>query len=316
MQQQEENTLMQEQEEEMRMLQETFPSLLPLFAPLPQAYMMWLLRQTPKALFNIMHLPDSPLSLEQMIWQQFLQQRALVLFYLRPLTQQKLTKTWVQQSVVAFDPNIPQQRKVPHMNTIDGWRSRGILRFAGYGHAELQSLSALLIMRSLNYQQRDWLPGSVFAGEPFFWLYGLLPGQQEKKVYSVPLPPDLPEHLLLYSPWAGASWTLPGWMSLGPYGAIGWAGVTPAGRYTLSETQLRQWKAETGSLQSPFGHPFPHFAIPQPLLEEDYREDRCHRLASELLPQVGETLLKSFFLTDWPHAPVPGDLALLRQHLF
>lgn len=301
-----------QQTEEKRM----FQSLLPLFAPLSRAYVIWILRQTPRALFNITELSDLPCSLEQMIWQQFLQQRALVLFYLRPLMQQKLTKTLVQKSIVAFDPNTPQQRKVPHMNTIDGWRMRGLLRFSGYGQAELQSVAADLVMRSLNYQQRDWLPGSVVEEEPHFWLYGLLPGQEERKVYEVPLSTDLPAHLLLYSPWPGAAWTLPGWMRLGPYGAIGWAGATSEGRYTLSEAQLRQWKAEVSSLDSPFGIPFPHAAIPQPLLEADYREDRCHRQASELLPEVGETLLKSFFLTDWQHNTlVPDNLASIREHL-
>ncbi|HEU5379761.1 MAG TPA: hypothetical protein VFV38_30425 [Ktedonobacteraceae bacterium] len=278
--------------------------LAPEFAPLPQPFSAFLFHQTEKALFgSFQHLELSSGILGEEIWKRFLAARALTLFYLAPAALRqniKLSNSFVQRAIMHFDPNVREKKRLPSETTIRDWQARGLMHSASHGVRHLQRVAALLTMRRMSYLQRDWLPSSISDTEPWFYVWGIHPGDTTPQMYPVPLPQTLKANTLLYSTWAGTAWSLPGWMSIGQYGAVGWAGWTDSetgGRYSLSLTEIQQWHEPWTEIDATFlqaekkySSLFPGF--PRVAVVSLYEEERCHRLASELLPRIGEMQLK------------------------
>jgi hypothetical protein len=54
--------------------------------------------------------------------------------------------------------------------------------------------------------QKNWLPSSIPPTEPWWWCYGRKSPSAPIQAIPVPIPPDLPSSLVLWTPWLGAIW--------------------------------------------------------------------------------------------------------------
>jgi hypothetical protein len=156
------------------------------------------------------------------------------------LKEHRVTQQWLAKSIQMSDP---KKRHVSY-RTLNSWSTeRGLLRLREWGRPEFQSAAALLIMRLSSSLKSGWLPSSIAPDEPAFWIW--MQTDPSSPPVPVPLPLNeegyqrFPVATLFWSEWPGAGW-LDGWLSIGAFGAIRWAGRRDQ-RWTLSQQDILRW---------------------------------------------------------------------------
>ena len=222
-----------------------------LFAPLPIPFMT-----------HLHACLGQPLS---MIAQQVNLHRLLVATYMQPFVGAEQLHRTNRQSVRSQGNNIdtgwliaslaqnsPGKRRIP-LPTLSDWHTRHLLRYRAWGYPDFQSAAAVLLMRMLCPQPRGWLPSMMAEQEPQWWCWRQDGPDQPRTLCPYPLPDDVPDAALLWTPWSGAAWDGE-WIPIGTQGAIRWGTVTPGNskRWRMSLQQLSCWDAEVIALHKPF----------------------------------------------------------------
>ncbi len=157
-----------------------------------------------------------------------------------------LSTDWIQEALTDSHPvSAP---------TISRWREAGLLCYQqGEGGEELRnrhhpdSVGALLIAARIDPRSRGWLPEKIPAGVPRWYCWRQDGPDNPIMPCPIPLPPDLPEGTVLWTPWAGAAWE-PNWLGFGKAGAIRFARTRVIhGKclWSLSEAALKTWDPDT-----------------------------------------------------------------------
>ena len=223
----------------------------PLFAPLPIPFLV--------------HLSEclaQPLALAV---QRVQGSRLLVYNYMQPIVGAEQLHRTNRQAVRSQGNNIdtgwliaslsrssPGKRRIP-LPTLSDWHTRHLLRYRAWGYPDFQSAAALLLMRMLCPQPRGWLPSTMSEQEPQWWCWRQDAPDQLVRLCPYPLPHDLPDAALLWTPWSGASWD-GDWIPIGSHGAIRWGTVTPGASkcWRISLQDLSRWDADVTTLHVPF----------------------------------------------------------------
>lgn len=275
--------------------------LLPEFAPLPAPFVRMFFANPERFNFSdFSYDPDA--SFFDRVWTSIQGQRGNVFGYVHTVVQaersgaldHQLSIAWFLNAVKAFDLLHHDASRQKTAN----WQERNLLRTRSFGVPEPNSASALLIMRALSPQRRHWLPSSLDPDEPWFWVWGQQPGETTPRMYSFPLPPEIPANTLLWTSWPGAAW-LPGWQMVREYGAISWAKMTQVRGQTfwgLSAKELAAWDqdfVERSQLERQPPTALPGLQAAYGLNQEPYMMAKLHAVADHLLFKLGEGFLFS-----------------------
>lgn len=279
-----------------------YPGLaLPEFAPLSEPFARFLFDIAPHNRCLPPMISASEVDRPESVRLAFLHARAYTYFYAAPMREQPTQNKWVAEAVQHFTPG--SSRPQPKAAAIYDWQARGLLRYRSRATPDLNSVSAILILRSMNLLQRDWLPARMRSEEPLFYVWGVQPASMIPAVYPLPLPEGIAPDTLLYSPWAGVSWTFPGFRTIQSAGSVGWAGYDEQrDLYTLSWEHIERWSNLLGKSNPPLfpGDLAPEGVSAMPGSASPYKEKRMHTRAAELLYLVGEHQLRLHFEKSLP----------------
>lgn len=181
----------------------------------------------------------------------------------RPVRKKELSPTWFREQLSRIGPQEKGYRLIS-TDAIDAFSKSGVLRKSSWGVYEPESMVALLLCRQLNQKrERHWLPTALEDKEEWYWVW-----TQEKPDAALrPCPyPDLPAWLspstLVFTRWAGASWSNVGWIRIGNLGAISFAGLLQQSQHmpsistleelpiTLMPQQFEQWNYPQKAVES------------------------------------------------------------------
>ena len=222
----------------------------PVFAPLPVPFVMHLRQQV----FATMPLLEQYVRLY----------RTSVYTYMEPFVmseqKQRQTHASIRRAPMTIDTgwlisslalNPVSKRPIP-LPTLSDWHKRGLLRYRSWGFPDFHSAAALLLMRMLNPRPRGWLPSNMSVQEPDWWCWRQDAPEQPTLPCPYPLPPEVPDSALLWTPWSGAAWD-DDWVQLGNKGAIRWKGVKQRSEkcWALSHEDLARWDPAVLSLYQP-----------------------------------------------------------------
>ena len=164
----------------------------------------------------------------------------------------QLSTTWLLQTLTAHTP-----RKTPVTSqTLSKWHKRHLLRYQDHGLPETDSTAALFIARMTDTKrERNWLPTTLKKEEPHWWCWRQEGPKSPPIPCPVPLPEGLPPATLLWTPWAGATWT-PNWLGIGNgLGSIRWAGANDEEgitRWKVTAQDLHLWDSAVAARSVPF----------------------------------------------------------------
>jgi hypothetical protein len=296
-----------------RRLMETLTTpALPEFAPLSEPFVRFLFDLAPHNRYLPPDLLPSEADRPIQIRRAFLHARVYAYDYSAPRATDSINNEWVAQGVRQFYPGV--ERRTPRPAAIHDWQARGLLRYQSRGKPELNSASAIFILRNVSTTQRDWLPARVRPGEPHFYVWGIRPGESHPVVYPLPLPTGIAANTLLYSPWPGVPWSFPAFRTIQCSGSIGWAGYNEErGQYTLSWEQIDCW-SRLIDRKNPALFP-ENLAVegvsPLPNSNTPYAGERKHTCATELLYLIGEQQLCAYFARNDSISPRGGKESAL-----
>ena len=160
----------------------------------------------------------------------------------------RITRKWLLRSLkMTAKKTIPPQ-------TLHNWTERGIIHNRAFGHPDPQSAARLLVyilsflsateISSVKDVKRGWLPSEIDPKEPMYWIW--MQTDPTSEPCQIPLPTDeegydnLPASNLLWSGFAGAGW-LPGWLPVGGFGAVRWAG-RKRNLWKVTKEDVARWR--------------------------------------------------------------------------
>lgn len=122
-----------------------------------------------------------------------------------------------------------------------------LLRRDSWGVYDWQSVAALSICRRIDHvRERNWLPERVPEQEAWWWCWSQeFPGAPQEPCPYPAIPIDLPPSTLLYTRWAGASWSDAAWLKIDALGAITFAGLirdVRVGTCSMRLSDLEIWE--------------------------------------------------------------------------
>lgn len=262
-------------------------SLYPLFAPLPVSFVEHLVRRFERA------RRASPSTAWDLLIREVREKRDLAYLYMNPFIQNREVSTgWLLQTLTEHHPD----KKAMPPQTLHSWHTRGLLRYESHGLPAPDSAAALFITRLIDPGDRNWLPTGMSDDEPGWWCWRQDTPGMPAVPCPVPLPANLPDSTLLWTPWAGAAWQSP-WMLIGKErGAIRFVGTRKTRRsfrWDISYQALEQWVPTLASAlaSSPVTHA-------SPLHDEDTEEVR-----QQLLHALATLALRHLALTRLPSSP-------------
>jgi hypothetical protein len=237
-----------------------FPHLAPLSTPM----ILHLLGEDPESLTFQLQQQMQPF-LQR--WTHFAQEvyraRSIVFSLLTSaLEQRQVSVAWFRETVTRLlitrtPERASQQKSLEERSAISGetvaeWKKNHILRPLAKGQLELDCIAAIFIACLVDPQARlkHFLPSEVDPAEPSWYCYSRTALNAPVAPCPIPLPGNLPNATLLWTPWPGAAWNDP-WLSLGGIGAARWAGVSTERakiRWTLTKDDLRKWDQEISQL--------------------------------------------------------------------
>ncbi len=197
-------------------------------------------------------------------WTQFAQQvhqaRSLVFTTIHgAVSQQHVSVAWFRETVtrllITRSPERVLQQKSPEErtsisgDTVAEWKKNHVLRPPVKGQLDLDAVAAIFVACLVDPQARlkNFLP-SVDPNEPYWYCYTRRSPNGPVTACPVPLPTNLPDATVLWTPYQ--TWTRP-WLSLGELGSARWAGASTEGdtvRWTLTKGDLQRWDPEISEL--------------------------------------------------------------------
>lgn len=169
-----------------------------------------------------------------------------------------VNSTWLRKRLSATSTETDPTRMIS-AETISRCVSNGVLRKEGREILNPESAASLCIARTLDERERNWLPSVVPQEEEWWYCWS----QETPTSPILPCPyPSIPVNMLpstlLFTRWAGASWSEPAWLRIGYLGAITFVGLIWENRYltnNLSFTDLDVWEKRSGrKLHPPHTH--------------------------------------------------------------
>jgi hypothetical protein len=240
------------------------PSLLqtiyPLLAPLPVPMAEHLVRRLER------RRKSSPAASWDTLAREVAQRRKDIYRYMAPYVlgraahrgevESRYSTGWLLRTL---QMHAPGKKPVPPQ-TLSYWTSRGLLRFREHGVPDYDSAAALLISRTIDQGERNWLPSVISEQEPRWWCWRQDGPDAPVVACPVPLPANLPDETLLWTPWPGAAWNRE-WLLVGQLertfahlGAIRWAGIKKSRMGTdiwnVSWEALEGWQPDLAPLIS------------------------------------------------------------------
>lgn len=197
-----------------------------------------------------------------------------------------LTTKWLLEALRIHDP----LKRPVTLQTLFDWKKRGLIHNDARGEPNSDSAAALLLARTIDVGERQWLPEEIAPDEPMWWCWQQTSPEQIPSPCPVPLPSALANATILWTPWAGGNWQH--WKLIGrDIGSIRFAGTTkhrvhPMWDVTFQELQC--WIPELAHRPTPL----------RPLLEERtpfqenlevFRHQALQTLAEETLEQLAYT---------------------------
>jgi len=170
----------------------------------------------------------------------------------------QLTTNWLLKTLTLHAP----EEKPVSTQTFALWHERGLVRYRERGHPDPTAAAALVMARTIDDRERNFLPATLSAEEPYWWCWRQDAPDAPIVPCPVPLPEDLPASALLWTSWLGATWENT-WLPIGTLGAIRWAGQGPQNRgpFALSQQEIASWDAEVAMLPMPQAPPRLHGVI-------------------------------------------------------
>jgi hypothetical protein len=262
-------------------------SLYPLYAPLPVPMVEHLLIRLMRA-----KRASSPSMAWDVLRNEVQEKREMAFFSMDPFVQPRslqrerhipregaYSTAWLLQTLTNHTPD-----KVPILqDTLSKWHKRGLVRYREHGVPDYDSAAALFLVRMIDRGERNFLPSRIKDEEPYWWCWRQDTPTAPVIPCPVPLPPSLPPSALLWTDWAGASWSAP-WVKIGASrGAIRWAGVMKIRqeqeRWALTTADLTRWDQEAAALLNGL-----------PLLDEANQKieelERMHDVATSVLRRL------------------------------
>jgi hypothetical protein len=106
--------------------------------------------------------------------------------------------------------------------TIDCWRGKHLLRMQSRGRPHPQSVAAILIARRISQDRViGWLPARLEEATPHWWCWRQDSPDAAPRPCPLPLPANLTDSTLLWTPWRGAAWEAD-WIDIGD-GSARWS---------------------------------------------------------------------------------------------
>lgn len=215
----------------------------------------------------------------------------------RELTMAKsaiLTTRWLLEALRTHDP----KKRPVTLQTLFNWQKRGLQHNAFRGEPNPDSSAALLLARTLDTGERQWLPEEMNPEEPLWWCW-----KQESPAHvptpcPVPLPSTLANATILWTPWAGGNWQQ--WKLIGrDVGAIRFAGksmqrIQPVWNVTFEE--LQQWMPELAERPSPLRRLLEQNNLSLQENLNTFRQQHVYTLAEETLEHLAYTRPHLHFL--------------------
>lgn len=279
------------------------PSL-PAFAPLPEVFIEHIWKQ-PHALKPFPEALKEPLPLFDQVWMHIQIARRVVSHRLvtavKASGRPALEREWFQKN---FDLYAEVGRKLPR-TSMQEWIRKRLLRSLEDFTLEANSVSALYMMRYLFRKDYfHWLPPRQKPDAPWFYVWGISPGDRTPRIYPYPLPREqVAPNTLFWTQWLGAAWMYPGWISVPGIGSLAWGKIRTfegSWYWDLSEEEMAVWDASfvrEVSIQHRHALLTPIFRTQHqgfPDAEEYYMLTRTHQLANLLLQHLGEPILADY----------------------
>jgi hypothetical protein len=177
----------------------------------------------------------------------------VVLDKMRPIRKKELNPAWFRTQLSQIGPQ--EKGRLISADAIDAFIKGGVLRKSSWGVYEPESMAAVLLCRQLNQKrERSWLPSAIPRDEEWYWIWTQAAPDAPLRPSPYPnLPADLSPASLVFTRWAGASWSNVAWQRIGNLGAISFAGLLQAAHedpsiatfeellITLRPPQLEPW---------------------------------------------------------------------------
>lgn len=284
------------------------------FAPLSEAFIAHIFEH-----WNAIRLPSyggrqEPPPLFDQIWQQIQQVRKSVSRLLsvaitaeNVTSEDRITPNWFRRNFAVYagtDARLPR-------TTVQEWTNKHLLRSIKHGRLEPNSVAAVYMIRDLFRPEKpdeqkvykQWKPKYQSPDDPWFYVWGIGPDEKIPRMYPYPLRECA--NRMYWTHWLGASWRVPGWVSVPGVGSLAWGKIVQhaSGWYwDMSEEDMSQWDAsfvrslsvkQRQAMLAPILQKHPQGLGDA---EDHYRITRMHRMAQVLLEQLGEPILAGHML--------------------
>ena len=157
--------------------------------------------------------------------------------------------------IAELSKRYPKRSKPLSHETISRWRETGLLPYQKEDFPDPDRAIAMLILRSLTTDKiHAWTPKAPQSGDfrdEALWTCWRQDSPSSPIIpCTIPLPPDLPRHALLWTDYLGADLKSDLWLRIGDLGCCRWASTKKYNNnliWDIREEDLRLWKIDTAA---------------------------------------------------------------------
>ena len=156
-----------------------------------------------------------------------------------------------QKKVTEEEMHEVDEERVLSKQTLNRWRSRGLLLNDRYGHPDFDSATSIFMMQRLRPNKpKGFLPSGSYKGMPIMYCYRQDSPTSPTIACGLPLDKEresLPKHAFLYSPLSSLAYFHRDWLPFNGW-SVRWAGTTYGANgellWDLSEEEIARWDPE------------------------------------------------------------------------